>query len=324
MIILFLNFASSAITLDLNDERMFVNWMRTYNIYYTSSEYHFRLGIFLTNLRYIQMFNRQKGITFRLGINRFSCYTQSEYKSLLGVNVPSNLRKQLNNKGKESKRNSEIPDSVDWRKSDVVTAVKDQANCGSCWAFSTIATSESAYAITTKTLISFSEQNLIDCCNDCSGCNGGWPQLALDFILKSQKGQFNTENDYPYKAVKGYCNYDSTKSVGQITEYISVTEANENDLKEKVAQYGVASVCISAGNSPFMSYSGGILDDLDCNEYAINHAVAVVGYGTENGTDYWIIKNSWGSDWGEEGYVRLIRNKRNQCGIASQAIVAID
>lgn len=321
MIFLFVSFAFSKITLSLNDERKFINWMRTYNNYYTSDEYHFRLGIFLTNLRYIQTFNRQKGITFRLGMNKFSCTTPSEYDTLLGTSIRFG-RRQISQKAIQ--RNTEIPDSIDWRDTGFVLPVKNQGNCGSCWSFAAIATSETAYGITAKKAVSFSEQNLIDCCTECSGCSGGWPVTAVEFILHKQNGRFNSEGDYPYKAVKGYCNYDSSKAVGMITNYVSVNEADEIDLKEKVAMYGVAAVCISAGNSPFMSYSGGILDDFDCNEYAINHAVAVVGYGVEDAVDYWIIKNSWGCDWGEDGYVRLIRNKRNQCGIASQAIIAID
>lgn len=322
MILLLLNFVSSRLSFDLNDQRRFINWMRTYQKFYIGDEYHFRLGIFITNLRYIQSFNRNKEHTFRVGINKFSCYTPSEYKSLLGLEIPQNYAKL--HKNKPSKYiNSDIPDSCDWRDHNAVTGIKDQGNCGGCWAFSAIATSESAYAIKSGNLISLSEQNLIDCAHSCSGCKGGWPQNALDDILKSQQGQFNSEGDYPYKAVPGYCNFDSNKAVGKVTEYISINSEDENDLKEKVALYGVASVCISAGNSPFMSYSGGILDDNDCNEYAINHAVAAVGYGVENGIDYWIVKNSWGSDWGEEGYVRMIRNKRNKCGIASLAIVAI-
>ena len=228
MLFIFLNFALSKIILNANDERKFLNWMRNYNTFYTGEEYHLRLGIFLTNIRFIQAYNNKKGITFHLSMNKFSCFTPSEYKSLLGLKIPVNFRKQPNNYGNLFKNKVEVPDSIDWRESDVVISVKDQGNCGSCWAFSAIATSESAFALKSKSLISFSEQNLIDCCTDCSGCKGGWPELALDFILNKQNGQFNAESDYPYKAVKGYCNYDSTKSIGKITNYIEIAAKDEN------------------------------------------------------------------------------------------------
>ena len=317
MLVLLLSFISSKVQLTLNDERQFLQWMRMNNNFYTGDEYHFRLGIFLSNARYCQEFNRKKGLTFHLGVNKFSCHTPAEYKSILGA-------KQIQNKvlrNTISTKKLDIPDSFDWRDKGVVNAIKDQADCGSCWAFSAITTSESAYAITTGNLFHFSEQNLIDC-SPCWGCSGGWPLDALNFVMEVQRGQFMSEDDYPYRALDCACQLDYSKLIGKITSIQMVKDGDENDLKEKVATYGVASVCISAGNTPFMSYSGGILDNDDCAE--IDHAVAVVGYGTENGVDFWIVRNSWGSSWGENGYVRMIRNKNNQCEIASIALVAID
>ena len=130
-----------------------------------------------------------------------------------------------------------------------------------------------------------------------------------------------TETDYPYRAMDCACQLDYSKLVGKITGIQNANAGDEIDLKEKVATYGVASVCIAAGNPNFMSYSSGILDN-DCG--LVDHAVAVVGYGSENGVDFWIVRNSWGSSWGEEGYVRMIRNKDNQCSIASMALVALN
>lgn len=131
-----------------------------------------------------------------------------------------------------------------------------------------------------------------------------------------------SEDDYQNTSFDGSCQLDYSKLIGRITRIHLVNDGDENELKEKDATYGVASVCIAAGNSPFMSYSGGIFDiDDDCTK--INHAVAVVGYG-ENCVDFWIVRNSWGASWGEYGYIRMVRNKNNQCEIASIALVAID
>lgn len=132
-----------------------------------------------------------------------------------------------------------------------------------------------------------------------------------------------SESDYPYKAVVGKCAYDSTKAVGEITGSEYIEDGDENGLKEKVATLGVVTSCISASNIPFMSYTSGILDDDQCKVNQPDHAVAVVGYGSENGIDFWIVRNSWGDSWGEEGYVRMSRNKGNQCGIASDAVIAV-
>lgn len=318
MFILLLRFIASKVQLSLTDERKFVQWMRINNNFYTGDEYYLRLGIFLSNARYCQEYNRKKGLTFRLGLNKFSCHTPAEYKSILGARKVQNkdIRSSI------STKITDIPDSFDWRDKGVVNPIKDQADCGSCWAFSAISTSESAYSIATGVLYQFSEQDLIDC-SPLFGCSGGWPTDALSFIMEVQYGQFMTEQDYPYRALDCACQLDYSKLVGKITSIQKVSEGDENDLKEKVATYGVASVCIAAGNTPFMSYAGGILDNDSCSD-EIDHAVAVIGYGSENEVDYWIVRNSWGTSWGEDGYVRMVRNKNNQCSIASVAIVAID
>ena len=318
MFALLFSFVASKIRLGISEERQFLQWMRTNNKFYTGDEYHLRLGIFLSHARYVQEFNRRNGLTYRVGINQFSCHTPAEYKAILG----GRISKEISKKVVSSKSRTAAPESYDWREKGVVNPIKDQASCGSCWAFSAISTSESAYAISTGNLLQFSEQNLVDCA-PCYGCNGGWSDVACNFVIDRQNGQFNSETDYPYTALDGTCSFDSSKGIGKIIDIAGVENGDENDLKEKIAQYGVASVSISAGNTPFMSYTGGILDDDECSLFAIDHAVACVGYGSENGVDYWIVRNSWGTTWGEEGYVRMIRNKGNKCAIASQAFIAV-
>ncbi|OHT02179.1 Clan CA, family C1, cathepsin L-like cysteine peptidase [Tritrichomonas foetus] len=290
--------------------------MRQNNQFYTGDEYHFRLGLFLSHSRWINEFNKQ-GHSFRVAHNKFSTYTPAEYKALLGF---KNVK--TGHKGKKSTKKVNAPESLDWRESGLVNPIKDQASCGSCWAFSAIATCESAYAKSSGKLLSFSEQNIVDCVLGCYGCSGGWPNVAIDHVLDNQNGQFNSEDDYPYTALDGNCVYDASKAIGKVTGYLEVEYDSESDLKEKVAGYGVVSVCIQAGTSAFMSYTGGIFDYPDCSQTFLDHAVAAVGYGAENGVEYWIVRNSWGTSWGEEGYVRMIRNKQNQCGIANEAVVA--
>lgn len=323
MFALFVSFAASKLILNLNDERQFVSWMRAHGTFYTGDEYHLRLGIFLSNFRYIQNYNCKKGLTFRLGMNKFACYTPSEYNSLLGTKLRDHYELPTKAK-KDQSENSPIPDSFDWREKNYVNPIKDQADCGAGWAFSAIASSETSYMISYGTLPTLSEQNLIDCVVFCFGCTSGSPQDALGYVRQIQKGYFNYESDYPYTGSKGQCEFNQGKPAGRFTEYAIVISKDENDLKERVAWHGVASATISASSSEFQLYSGGILDNPSCKSSdKLDHSVAVVGYGAENGIDYWIVRNSWGMSWGEKGYVRMIRNKENQCGIASRALVAL-
>ena len=160
--------------------------MRKSNQFYIGEEYHFRLGIFITNSRYIREFNSVKR-SFKVGLNDFSCYTTTEYKSLLGNLGPSrSIRPKI-----LRTITDDIPDSIDWREKGVVNEIKNQGHCGSCWAFSAIQACESSYAISYGTLYTCSEQNLVDCCDGgCSGCSGGYHYRALDYVINTQKGFF--------------------------------------------------------------------------------------------------------------------------------------
>jgi len=298
----------------LNEERQFLSWMRNTNQFFTGDEYHFRLGVFLSTARYVEEFNR-KGASFKLGLNHLSHLTPSEYKSLLGAFVPdTEMRPTIEN-------TNAAPESFDWREKGAVNAIKDQAQCGSCWAFSAIQTCESAYFIAKKTLLSLSESNLVDCVTSCYGCNGGWPYKAIDYVIKNQGGKFNSEEDYPYVAQTRKCAYNAAKAIGSVSGYKSIPK-NEEQLKEAVYTYGPASICIDASCASFHSYSSGIYNEPKCSSLFLDHAVGCVGYGSENGKDYWIVRNSWGTSWGEQGYVRIARNAKNMCGVASSVIIA--
>lgn len=318
MLFAIITFANS-ILINSHEEKSFLSWMRESNVFYVGDEYHLRLGIFITNSRFVQKFNSQKR-TFKVSLNKFACYTPSEYKILLGRF--QNSRKQELNNNYEIFKN-DIPDFVDWREKGIVNEVKDQGDCSSCWTFGSVQACESAYALTHGTLFSCSEQNLVDCCNTCQGCVGGFEFMALDYILNKQNGFLNSENDYPYTAKDGdKCLFDQTKGINQIKSYIHGKKGDEIYLKELVAQ-GVCDIAIDATGWAFAMYSSGIYVGEECIPNYMNHAVGLVGYGTEKNVDYWIVRNSFGKNWGEDGYVRMIRNDGNRCNVASDPLQVI-
>jgi len=288
--------------------------MREHNLAYNGDEYKFRLGIFASVQRQIQEHN-SKPSSFKLGLNHLSCLTPAEYKSLLGS------RKDTRTERHTTPTKVGYPDSYDWRTQGVVNPIKDQAQCGSCWAFSAIQAIESAWAIAHGTLYSLSESNIVDCCTSCFGCDGGWSYAAIDYIVSQQNGGVNSEADYPYHDYDEDCQFDPSKTYTQTTGYIDIQAGNEDDLADKVSSIGVASISIDASQSSFHQYSGGIYDEPACSSTWLDHAVGCVGYGAEGDQKYWIVRNSWGEDWGEQGYIRMIW-KNNQCGVATSALIA--
>nr|AAK48495.1 putative cysteine protease [Ipomoea batatas] len=278
-----------------------------------------RFEIFKDNLRYIDEQNSRGDRSYKLGLNRFADLTNEEYRSTyLGAKTDARRRiaKTKSDRRYAPKAGGSLPDSIDWREKGAVAEVKDQGSCGSCWAFSTIAAVEGINQIVTGELISLSEQELVDCDTSYNeGCNGGLMDYAFEFIIKN--GGIDTEADYPYTGRYGRC--DQTRKnakVVSIDGYEDVTPYDEAALKEAVAGQPV-SVAIEAGGRDFQLYSSGIFTG-SCGT-DLDHGVTAVGYGTENGVDYWIVKNSWAASWGEKGYLRMQRNvkdKNGLCGIA--------
>ena len=296
-----------------HEEKSFVSWMRSTNQFFTGDDYQTRFGIYMSNQRLVQEHNA--GNTFKLGMNKFAAYTPSEYKSLLG------FRQEASNEEATVSNFKVTDDEVDWRKKNVVQPIQDQAQCGSCWAFSTVQGCESIYAINAGQLLKFSEQNIVDCVTSCYGCNGGLMTSAIKYVVKKQGGKFMPESEYPYKAVAGTCKFDAKKAIGKVSGYINIKSGSESDLAAKIAQYGPACIAIDASHYSFQLYSSGIYNEKSCSSRSLDHGVGCVGYGTEDGTAYWIVRNSWGESWGEDGYIRMIKDKNNQCGIATMAII---
>jgi len=300
---------------------MYESWMAEHGKQYNAlGEKDKRFEIFKDNLKFVDEHNAAEGRSYEVGLNKFADLTNEEYRKMhLGTRIDGKRRLT---KGKGSDRyavreGDDLPESVDWRAKGAVVGVKDQGGCGSCWAFSTIAAVEGINQIVTGDLISLSEQELVDCDKAYNqGCNGGLMDYAFEFIIKN--GGVDTEKDYPYQEKDGQCDqYRKNANVVSIDDYEDVPTEDEKALQKAVAHQPI-SVAIEAGSRPFQLYKSGILSGA-CGT-ALDHGVTVVGYGTEGGKDYWIVRNSWGANWGESGYLRMERNipgrKVGMCGIA--------
>lgn len=198
-----------------------------------------------------------------------------------------------------------------------------QEKCGACWAFASAAAVEGQHFRKTGRLIPLSPQNLLDCVdpNERNKCGGGSLHRAFEYI---KKNGIDTDKSYPYKAVGGSCKFKRRSVGATIQDYEDVAEGNENKLKEAIATIGPITVAVDSSHSSFEFYSSGIYYEPKCSSKNLDHAVLAVGYGTDqNGQDYYIIKNSWGTDWGENGYMRLARNRHNHCGVATDAIYPV-
>ncbi|XP_067169254.1 cathepsin S-like [Apteryx mantelli] len=229
---------------------------------------------------------------------------------------------------------SKVPDTVDRREKGCVTAVKNQGACGACWAFSAVGALEAQVKLKTGKLVSLSAQNLVDCSRSYGneGCGGGWRTKAFQYIIDNQG--IDSDDSYPYTAQvtrsrsrrvfplplcqDGTCHYNPAARAANCSSYVELLYGDESALKDAVANAGPVSVGIDSSQPTFFLYKAGIYDEPRCSQIG-NHAVLIVGYGTSDRKDYWLVKNSWGVHFGEQGYIRMSRNRGNQCGIASYA-----
>nr|ABM55577.1 putative cathepsin L-like protease [Maconellicoccus hirsutus] len=295
--------------------------------YNTEIEEKFRMKVFMDNKHKIARHNKlfQNGeVSYELEMNHFGDLLHHEFvKTVNGYR--HSLRRvtgdEIDSVTFIPAYNVTVPDSVDWRTEGAVTEVKNQGQCGSCWAFSTTGSLEGQHFRNTKQLTSLSEQNLIDCSGKYgnNGCSGGLMDNAFAYI-KSNKG-IDTEQSYPYEGIDDKCRYKPQESGATDKGFVDIPQGDEEKLKLAVATVGPISVAIDASHQSFQFYKKGVYYDKGCGngEEDLDHGVLAVGYGTENGKDYWLVKNSWGKRWGLDGYIKMARNKHNHCGIATSA-----
>ncbi|XP_067655015.1 cathepsin L-like [Haliotis asinina] len=292
----------------------------TYNKeYLTKADEANRRMVWLNNMKYIHTHNLEadRGLhSYRLRVNEYADLTTEEF-----VRQMNGLRVTNTTGGATFQPTSvgELPAEVDWRTEGYVTEVKNQLSCRSGWAFSGCGSLEGQHFRKTGQLVSLSEQNLIDCSWDQgnNGCDGGVVQRAYRYI-KVNLG-IDTETSYPYEGTDGTCRFTAANIGATDTGYVDIEQGNEADLQNAVATVGPVSVAIDASRPTFHLYKSGVYDDPMCSSTRLDHGVLAVGYGTSDGLDYWLVKNSWGESWGDNGYVKMSRNKDNQCGIATQA-----
>ncbi|CAF3313614.1 unnamed protein product [Rotaria sp. Silwood2] len=339
--------------------------------YSSSEEQKARRHIFIDHLKYVLKLNLGKLRTFQLGLNQFSDWTLAEFDAFKkGLKIPPSIRRNLiddesdedalqrslakfyqrHHNSRRLKRNlkkrlhkdrrlsetssndtNEQIKAFDWRTKNVVTSVKDQGQCGSCYAFATTAVLESVYAIkkNSKKPTDFSPQQLVDCSKENYGnygCNGGNFPPSISYF-SATGGKIATEASYPYAEEEQSCRTDGVTQLdlGKV-EYVEIPLGDEKQMAEAITNYGPMFIGLDANSKLFMFYQDGILNIDNCpnNPQDMDHAMTVVGYGYDEAlkTPYWIIKNSWGTKWGEKGYLRLIKDAGNMCGIASMAYYA--
>ena len=298
--------------------QQFQKFIKKYHKRYASiNEYLARFEVFKRNV----MAALTENASYQTGITKFSDLTQQEFaKTYLNLNYDAMAVANFNPYVVQVK--NAAPDAWDWREKGYVSPVKDQGSCGSCWAFSTVGNLEGLYYKEKQTMVTLSEQMLVDCDTYDSGCNGGLMENTFTWL--KENGGIMTDTDYPYKGRKGTCQSDETKYVDmQITGYTKLGSGSstwdpvdEDEIKEFLYETGPLAVALNA--NPLQTYSSGILDKTSsqCPTSGMNHAVTMVGYGHDDSQDkdYWIVKNSWGKNWGEDGYFR-IRRGTGCCGI---------
>jgi len=312
----------------LSHEEHFLSFQQQHKKQYSSlAEEQYRFQIFRENFARVEEHNKMTGSSYSRGVNRWSDLTQEEWEEayLRGYKRMGVERNGSTSQGQVG----DLPDRVDWRELGAVTPVKNQGRCGSCWAHSMTQQIESYTAITTGTLVELSTQQVTSCapntvnCGGTGGCQGSTPPLGYNYVQLF--GQVS-ETDYPY--ISGTttqtesCQYslDSIKPVASITGYNNLPPNDQAAIMEHIAKVGPLSISVAANT--FKDYHGGVFTGCDYNEdIQLNHAVQLVGYGTDYSPagvkDYWLVRNSWGEDWGEGGYIRILRESSPQCGIDS-------
>ncbi|XP_008069900.1 cathepsin L1-like [Carlito syrichta] len=317
-----LGMASAAPTLDDGLDAQWNRWKAKHRKSYGTNEEGWRRAVWEKNVKRIEQHNREyrEGKHgFTMAVNAFGDMTNDEYNQRM-----KGSRYQKHEKGKvfQEPPFSYVPPSFDWRKEGFVTPVKDQYECDSGWAFSATGALEGQMFWKTGKLVALSEQNLVDCSRTQgnAGCKGGRADYAFQYVKKN--GGLDSEASYPYTGKEADCKYKPEYSAGNDTGFIDIPVC-EKSLVTAVAIVGPMSVAIDASHESFQFYEEGVYYEPDCSSENLNHALLLVGYGYEGAkpdeNKYWIAKNSWGTDWGKYGYIKMARDRENNCGIASAA-----
>eukprot|EP00246_Nothoceros_aenigmaticus_P005098 TRINITY_DN16945_c0_g1_i1.p1 TRINITY_DN16945_c0_g1~~TRINITY_DN16945_c0_g1_i1.p1 ORF type:complete len:365 (-),score=42.83 TRINITY_DN16945_c0_g1_i1:273-1367(-) len=307
----------------LHAELHFQDFIRNHGKSYANSqEYAHRLSIFRSNL--LKALEHQAlDPTATHGITQFSDLSEEEFEAqYMGLRAPSYM---TNGSPAPTLPVDNLPANFDWRELGAVSEVKNQGSCGSCWAFSTTGAVEGAHKISTGKLLSLSEQQLVDCDHTCdpvdkyacnAGCNGGLMTSAYEYVI--QAGGLELESEYPYTGIAGKCQFSSNKVAAQVASFTTIS-LDEDQIAANLVKNGPLAVGI---NAAFMqTYIGGVSCPLICSKNRIDHGVLIVGYAEKGfaplrltNKPYWIIKNSWGANWGEDGYYKICRGI-GSCGV---------
>jgi cathepsin L len=328
----------------LNEEatNLFDAWKAQYDIKFNSLvEEEKRLLIFIENMEKIVAHNARyaKGeVSYDLSLNHYAHMTFDEFKAgFMQYKAPENYVSGCSNVHTAStmRGGRNLASTVDWREKGAVTDIKDQGQCGSCWSFSTTGSIEGAHYLATGELISLSEQQLLNCVHDgeCTCDYGGLMDWGFEYVISV--GGIVSEDDMPYKNISGgplgTCPYPASSKymtassfAATISSYTDVTTNDEDALASALNQQPV-SIAIDASDYSFQFYNSGVYDPDSCCENGectmsdLDHGVLAVGYGSENGVDYWLVKNSWSTSWGDAGYVKMVKGKGSKCGVATSA-----
>ncbi len=294
--------AASACALDASEYEFMQYLSKFGKMYDTVEEFLMRKEVYLQKDIEIKGHNSRPS-NFTLGHNKFSDWRAEEMQVMLGEKESLESSNAYCKEPDESFLNAKVPDSVNWVEAGMTTPVKDQGACGSCWTFATTGTVEAANAIFGSGLVSLSEQQLVDCVTVDDGCNGGMTYDAYTYLMSANA---YLEKDWAYTAKDGVCHYKASKASDiTLSTYVCVQPQTPAAMKVAVAQQPVA-ISVDAGSTVFHNYTGGVLDSTACG-INTNHAISIVGYGTDedSGLEYWLVRNSWGPDWGVDGYIKI-------------------
>jgi len=293
-------------------------------VYANGKEETRRFNIFKKNSHLIEEINHSN-LSFTAGMNQYGDLTNQEFVAKVNgyKSDPNRVRNEAPITPLKSTPACPAGTSngitCDWRIAGAVTPIKNQGQCGGCWAFSAVASTEGQHFFSTNNLVSLSEQNLIDCSGKegNEGCNGGLMDDAFEYVIKN--GGIDTEASYPYEAANGRCVYRAADSGATLTSFKDIPSGNEAALTTAIQTVGPISVAIDASHNSFQFYRTGVYFEPACSTSQLDHGVTAVGYGALNGADFYLVKNSWGTDWGMQGYILMSRNRNNNCGIATDA-----